>query len=321
MNRLGDINIFTIKVFVMVYESLNSLSVANSLNVAPSKVSRCLSAMRHAMDDKLFIRRQYGFEPTPLADKLYPYFQQVLCLCSQASENCERNQTQLKHSFVISAPPTLSNRLAARLKRVAAEHEFDLALHVRPLTSNAYDELVQHRTDLLITFKPCDKEQTESTFIATGNQVYLVGRQDHAIWQRPTTNFLQAMVNYPFLITECTAFNDRIDPLELYAMDHGQQLHLAGKASALSEVSEYLLDSDALSFIGSHCAARFLGHMPGLRAQPLTSVEYDLLHERQSRPEYYCVTRKDDSQLPKWLIEEVQHFVRDNVTEIAEQAA
>ncbi|SHH94784.1 LysR family transcriptional regulator [Ferrimonas marina] len=317
MNRLRDINIFTIKVFVMVYESLNSLSVANSLNVPPSKISRCLSALRHALDDKLFIRRQYGFEPTPMADKLYPYFQQMLTLCDQATENCERNQGQAKRNYVVCAPPTLSNRLAAILRKKAGENNFDLSLNVRPLTTNSGDDLIQSRADLLLAMKPCEKEQTDSQHVSMGEMTYVVGRKDHPIWQRPRHNMLQAIISYPFLITECAAFNDRIDPLELYAMDHGLKLELAGKASALSEVSEFLEESDALTFIGSHCAAEFLDAMPQIRAQTLSPVEYELLHERQTQPNYYSITRRDDSGLPPWFRDAVHEFIRGNVSALA----
>ncbi len=315
MDKMRDINLFTVRVFVMVYESLNSLSVANALNVAPSKISRCLSALRHALGDPLFIRRQYGFEPTPTADKLYPYFQQILCLLGQINENTNDTTTPPKRHYVLYAPPTLSCRLGAVLKRRADEEEKELSLSVRPLSASGSDDLLQGRADLMLSFKASEKERLCSRFIATGELLYVVAREDHPIWQRPPNNMLDAIINYPFLVTECPAFNDRIDPLELYAMDQGRQLTLAGKAGVLSEVSDYLMDSDAITFIGSRTAAEYLAHFPGIRIRQMSDPEFQLLHDRCPPPNYYMVGRKEEGSIPAWLVGALCEFVHDSVTE------
>lgn len=314
MDKMRDINLFTIRVFVMVYESLNSLSVANALNVAPSKISRCLSALRHALGDPLFIRRQYGFEPTPTADKLYPYFQQILCLLGQINENTGEAGTAPQRHYIIYAPPTLSCRLGTVLKKRAAEERQELSLSVRPLSATGPEDLLQGRADLMLSFKASEKERLDSRFIATGERLYIVARDDHPIWQRPPNNMLDAIINYPFLVTECPAFNDRIDPLELYALDQGRQLKLAGKAGVLSEVSDYLMDSDAITFIGATTAAEYLQHFPGVTMREMSEPEFNLLHDRCPPPNYYVIGRKEEGAVPEWLMTSLCDFVHESVT-------
>ncbi|MBY5993586.1 LysR family transcriptional regulator [Ferrimonas balearica] len=313
MDKLRDINLFTIRVFVMVYESLNSLSVANSLNVAPSKVSRCLGALRHALGDQLFIRRQYGFEPTPTADKLYPYFQQIMCLAGQVCQSAGDQPSQQQH-YIVYAPATLSCKLASELKRHAVLKQQELSLSVRPLSASGPDDILQGRADLMLSFKPSEKERLESRFIATGERLFVVARDEHPIWHRPANNMLDAIINYPFLVTECPAFNDRIDPLELYAMDHGRQLKIAGKAGVLSEVSDYLMESDAITFIGARQAAEFMQHIPGVSIREMSEPEFALLHDRCPPPKYYAIRRKEDGALPDWLLECVCELVTQSVT-------
>ncbi|MBY6188208.1 LysR family transcriptional regulator [Marinobacter hydrocarbonoclasticus] len=314
MDKMRDINLFTIRVFVMVYESLNSLSVANALNVAPSKISRCLGALRHALGDPLFIRRQYGFEPTPTADKLYPYFQQMLCLLGQINDSTNGTSTAPQRHYVIYAPPTLSCRLGTALKKSASEAGKELSLSVRPLSASGPEDLLQGRVDMMLSFKASEKERLDSRFIAAGELLYIVARDDHPIWQRPANNMLDAIINYPFLVTECPAFNDRIDPLELYALDQGRQLKLAGKAGVLSEVSDYLIDSDAITFIGARTAAEYLDHFPGVSIRQMSEPEFQLLHDRCPPPNYYLVARKEEGSVPPWLIEALCDFVHNSVT-------
>ncbi len=311
MDKLKDINLFTIRVFVMVYESLNSLTVANALNVAPSKVSRCLGSLRHALGDPLFIRRQYGFEPTPAADRLYLYFQQIIGLADQV---CAGAQPSPQKHYVLCAPATLSCKLASQLRHQAALEQQELSLSVRPLTASGTDDLLQGRADLMLTFKPSGKERLESQLIATGERLFVVARDKHPIWQRPANNMLDAIINYPFLVTECPAFNDRIDPLERYALDHGRQLKIAGRAGVLSEVSDSLMESDAITFIGAQQAAEFMEHIPGISIRELSEPEFFLLHERCPPPQYYRVRRREDSALPAWLLECVSTLVTRSVT-------
>ncbi len=313
MNKLRDINLFSIIIFVKVYESLNAQAVATALQVPPSKISRSLGTLRHALNDVLFIRRQYGFEPTPMADRLYPYFQQMLSILDTVENTTTPSALKPHKHYTLLAPATLTCRLGTALKARAEQEPGKVSLTIKTMSNCGCDDLVQGQADLMLNFKASDKSRLTSRLIASGELLFVIANEKHPIWRCPPNQMLDNIIQYPFLITECPFFNDRIDPLELYAIDQGRRLDVIGNVDSLSEVTEYIENSDAVTFVGLRVSADYLAHFPGIKAQQLNDAEFEKLHKRAPPPNYYLVTRNEDDELPKWLIDEISGFIASSV--------
>lgn len=67
-----------VRVFVAIYETRSLTLTAERLFVTQSAVSQSLARMREQFDDPLFERTGRGMRPTPLADAVFPVFQESL---------------------------------------------------------------------------------------------------------------------------------------------------------------------------------------------------------------------------------------------------
>ncbi len=304
---------FTIRVFVQVYDAHSAQPVAQALGVSPAKISRCLASLREITGDPLFVRRQSGLEATPMANRLYPGFAQVLCKASQVALQLEA-PTQNEHDhFMILAPAPLTCRLASQIKKRADGLGTPLALSVRPLPVGGGDGLLREDNQMLIQCLPSGRENLQSRFIATGEQLFVVARASHPIWLSPPNNMLDGMLQYPYLITECPAFSERLDPLERYALSSGRHLAVAGRVSALSEVNDGLQESDAFTLVSTQMASDFLSHIPGLKSRRLSDAEFGLLHHDIAPPSYYLITRSEANNIPDWLVSSLCELVSESV--------
>lgn len=313
MNNMNEINVFYMRVFTSLYENKNAMSVAKSLDVAPSKISRCLSSLRHTLNDQLFIRRQYGFEATAMADKLYPCFQQLLATVEQVEHISHPEQANVERELTIHAPATLRNCLFTRLQQALSQQGLHYSLNVKPLSEHTPDELLQQGSDLVLAFQPSESEQCDSHFIAKGEQLFLIAHEDHPLFSRPDGEMLEQCLNYPFVIVDCPAFNDKVDPLELYAIERQRNIKIAGHMSGLSEAANHLRQTDNFTFVASSCAAEFFNDFPELKARRFTQPEFDQLHERSDVPLYYAIQRKS-APVPPTVIQALDQLIGPCVT-------
>ncbi|TKB48687.1 LysR family transcriptional regulator [Ferrimonas sediminicola] len=309
MNRLNEVSIFSFQVFVLVYESLNSMTVAQALNVPGSKISRTLNQLRHALDDPLFHRKQYGFEPSEMAVKLYPEMKRMLDLASQACSLDVDERSRLQQEVVVTAPSAICVGLLQHLKGVAEQHHHYFTFIVRPTTYHMEREIRQGEVDLAISNENIAAEGVECEFITCANGVYLVGQQAHPIWRDDSGPRLDEIIRHPFIVNGMPAFNDRIDPLEVYAREAGRELRVESKISGMTELVDQLLSGHALSFVGQRHAVDLLRRIDGIQSRRLPDDQFALLHQRMGAPGYYLLSSSRRHCYPDWLIEAIRQFV------------
>lgn len=69
-NRLWNISIQQIQIFIKAVELRNFTKVAEHFNFTPSMVSKTISSLEHEMDIQLFVRKPHELTPTPAASLL-----------------------------------------------------------------------------------------------------------------------------------------------------------------------------------------------------------------------------------------------------------
>ncbi|WP_169307085.1 LysR family transcriptional regulator [Ferrimonas sediminicola] len=313
MDRLKDINIFSFQVFVLVYESLNSLSVAQTLNVPASKISRCLNSLRHALDDPLFYRKQYGFEPSEMATRIYPEMKKILELAGQACSVDQDENNRLKQELTIACPTGLCVKLSRRLQEQAREHGQHFTFIVKPINHHVDNEIQHGNVDVAISFESSHSEGVKSEFVTKGTGLYVVGNHRHPLWQRSPQPQLKEIIDYPFIVADCPAFNDRIDPLEVYANDIDRHLDVEVKVSGLTELADQLESTSSLTFVGQKYAAEFLNRMSDLEVRRLPQDQFELLHQRMGVPSYYLLSPPRGRNLPDWLLPAMSEFITSSV--------
>ncbi|BDY03473.1 LysR family transcriptional regulator [Ferrimonas sp. YFM] len=313
MKRLNDVSIFSFQVFVLVYESLNSMTVAQALNVPASKVSRILNQLRHALDDPLFHRKQYGFEPSEMAVRIYPEMKRVLELAEQACSLDLDEHSRIKREVCIAAPSGLRVGLSLYLNKLAEQHNQSCTFVVKPTNYYVERDIRQGEIDLSISNEASVADGVNSRFITQSNSVFVVGCQHHPIWQVDEDNMLEEIIRFPFVVNGIPAFNDRIDPLEVYARDLGRELKIEARVCDIAELANQLLDTQSLSFVGGLPAVTLLQRIEGIRVQRLPPGQMELLHGRMGAPNHFLLSSSRQHSYPEWLIDAIFDYVSDSV--------
>ncbi|MBT1444844.1 LysR family transcriptional regulator [Shewanella sp. JM162201] len=301
-------------VFKSVYETGSAKSVAELYGISQPKVSRYLLQLRETFSDSLFIRKNTGFVPTAKAHSLYPLVCDMVALSGKLEKLAHQ---EVLRRCVIALPPTLSVGLAEYLEAVPGMSELGLSMSVKPGRRTICEDIIQGTTCIAITHRDCTQNleckhlssKLSVEPIAEGEMLFVVSRSDSALWQAPLT--LEAIGCYPFVVTQLPGFNDLTDPFERFCELEGLSLTTLQRASDLATLTEILTGSNAVSFLGSASAARFVERFPGLKAEMLPAAEYQRLHRAVPRPRYSLITRLDRKpMIPPLLLSTIHEYVK-----------
>ncbi|WP_169307084.1 LysR family transcriptional regulator [Ferrimonas sediminicola] len=313
IDKLKDINLFVIRVFCLVFQHGNSIAVASILDVPPSKISRSLNALRQSFSDPLFIRRQHGFEPTPLSCRLYP----ILCRLLGESESVaaishyqEMDQHQNLH---IATPPQLAINLIQRVRRASESHDDPHSVHLRMFHDSSLDDLAANRTDAVISFTPAERDGVISKAIASPKKVYLVARENHPVWDNPV---LEEIARYPQILYGNSCYPNSQSPMKFYCRRRGLPFKLDSIASDMGSVAHSLLESDALSLLEFASCANFFREFKGIQAIQLCSKQFDELVTYKTPKTVYLWLRHDSERrvtTPYWLQQTLEQHIRHSL--------
>lgn len=313
MSKLSVNNLFDIQVFVLLYESLNASSVSQTLGVPSSKVSRSLKSLRHSLNAPLFIRKQQGFERSPLADDIYPKMKRIVNLAKHCDKIEAVTRSARKRELVIACPPTLSLNLLSHLQERAREGQASYLFHVKPCTSNVAELLKQQHVDIAVTYSAYNSEQLCSNLISQSDSYVLVARSKHPLISRDEPLNIDDIFDYPYISFSGNELNDVIDPIECYALDTERELNLAVKVCFLADLMLQLEQSDAIALLSYRGAIEFLCQRGDIGALPLDDELNKLINQRNGQGHYYLTQMRKDRTYPDWIGDEVKSYIKANM--------
>ncbi|WP_267873495.1 LysR family transcriptional regulator [Ferrimonas sediminicola] len=311
MDSLCEITLFNILVFVRLYTVLNSQVVAKTLQVPPSKISRALASLRQNLGDPLFIRRQYGFQATPMATRIFPEMERLL-QHAQALARQLQPASEERQRVVLSVPAPLRAGLTQHLNFSCRRHEAAIDVVTRTWSGPVTEEMGRNQVDIGVFCSQQGYPKMGSELVAENRATYLVGAADHEIWKEaPLT--LEALLRYPQVVTEMTEINDEEDMLERAARALGRELIPVARVNSLAELVEMVVDSPNLSQVCGSQAVGFLRSVHGIRVQRLPEEVRETvlrLNFGERVPGFHMLQRTGH-RAPPWLVESVREFVRD----------
>ncbi len=311
MDKLCELTLFNILVFVRLYGTLNSQAVAKHLQVPPSKVSRALASLRQSLGDPLFIRRQYGFEATPVATRIFPEMEQLLKHAKALSRQLHPVE-QEKLKVVLSVPAPLRAGLTQHLNYSCHEHQASIDLVTRTWGAGVLEDMERNQVDIGVFCSAHGYPKMGSELVAENQASYLVGCAGHDIWQEaPLT--LEALMSYPQVVTEMTEVNTEEGLLQRTARAMGQELLVEARVNSLAELVEMVADSENLSVVCGSQAVGFLRSVYGIRVQRLPEELRRVVvkHNFGEQMPGFHMLQRPGHQAPAWLVESVREFVRD----------
>ncbi|WP_299802797.1 LysR family transcriptional regulator [uncultured Shewanella sp.] len=316
-----DVDVKALVIFKSVYETGCCGETSRQFRISNSKVTRYLSSLREYYQDSLFIRKKEGFIPTARAKAIYPKICEISELLSDISvtEIC----LTPKKECTIAVPPTLSVGLPEFIDCELESCSLSASTHIKHVRPQTCEEMLQGGMCLAVIQDDDHgtqealkryKSTLMATPIGTGQFVYIVAREEHPVWFSGLS--LVDIAHYPFVVTAIEGFNDIRDPLEAYCEQNQLALGSVYKTHSLAGLITKLRSSDAISFLGTHCAADFVGVIHGLKAVRMCAEQYELLHSVIGKPSYSLLSRCDHAcNCPEGFVGGIKAYILEQITD------
>ncbi|QBF83780.1 LysR family transcriptional regulator [Shewanella maritima] len=157
------LNLNLIKVFLSLYESLNTYRTAKQLNLSQPAISRHLQKLRYAFNDPLFVKVHKGLKPTNkahfLAEKLPEIWRDLEEVINHEEEfQIEKLSGQLNIALHPLYIDLLSDKLFIELKQRAS----NVQLVISVWSNDTEAQLLEGKLDFGITIDPLDMSKEVS---------------------------------------------------------------------------------------------------------------------------------------------------------------
>jgi len=144
-----DLNWDDMRYFLALCRTGSMVAAANDLKVTHGTISRRLTALEETLQTRLFERTGKGCQPTPAAERLLPYAEQMESSALYLEENVAGGNKLLKGTIRIGAPDGFGNCfLAPRVGRFQDRYP---GLDVELLAVPMYFSLTKREIDISIT--------------------------------------------------------------------------------------------------------------------------------------------------------------------------
>ncbi|WP_298443965.1 LysR family transcriptional regulator [uncultured Ferrimonas sp.] len=300
-------------VFESISRHLNAGLAANELGMSNSTISRHLANLREVFQDVLFIRRAHGFVPTDKASQILPLVTQLLA----DYDNLRKRHTQFdpasaKEHFTIYAFNEFTYATNRIVNDLILPQAPSLSFEVRTLSMDCRREIENGDIDFAVVYENLVSDRLVCDLFSPTEEMYLVAKADHQIFQREIT--LERLYRYPYF--ELDNFGDVCCPLlASVAQQQQQTLEVAGYIDNLAALCRHLQDSNATSMSCNVFSKEFLGMVNNIRTERLPDeITKTLLAEiNVGRPvgNYLVYSQINQSACHTWVKQQLFNGLKD----------
>ncbi len=310
-DKLLNLDYMTLLVFLRLYELQSGKLTAEYFNVPQSKISRCLSRLREAFDDQLFIKKASGLEITDKSQYFYPILKRIEINQIDLAQEIEKKYENLNNVIVIKAPSGFTNGVLRKLYNCHCIKDCVKSAVLQDNSLNDEEMLLNNQCDVLITCNQSTHVGIKSQEICEVIQTFVVARHDHPIWDDVYKPILDRVLDFPIILTEILHFNSEITntPLKQFADDRKRELQIAAKTNNLHEISDFLIGTDAVTLMVSQGAVDHLTSDDSIRAQIIPQVERVELMRKKPNMILYMQTRKNERKLTECVKNKIAELI------------
>ncbi|CAM4138174.1 LysR family transcriptional regulator [Shewanella sp. JBTF-M18] len=285
LKKISELDVFCLMVFKVIFQTGHANIAAKQLNVSAPKISRCLNMLRATFDDELFYRRQLGLKPTPMAEFLYePVCQFCEAVLKIEQSISEKSSELASDRLRIAVTSSIMASLSLAFARSDAKTAFS-QLQFVIWGDDSADQIHNGELDMGVTFDACNEHSLSVETLGCLSSVCLAANEEHAIWTQSEPLTLETICRHPFLCLDGKGFNDKIDPLEVFARQNGADIDCIERVSSRDEWYSHLLTMNSVAFLP--CSeAEICGALPGIRVVRLSDEEVARLHGESMSPQY-----------------------------------
>jgi len=254
LKKVNRLDYFTLMVLIGLVELKNGSAVADKLHTTQSKVSRALNCLREVLDDELFIRQKYGFEPNSVALRIYPMAQSILEQYDKMiSTTC--NTVVAPYQLTVAAHEQWSMMVLNCVTHQCYCVEGGVNVHVLPWSDTVSEQLCLGKIDCSISIDPIRHEMVDDVNIGDITHFFLVARVGHPILT--STDPLTDMFDYKIGLVNSNWHNNKLHRIEEYAHEQGIKIRVALKSPSLRMVIDHASKSDDVCVLSSAVAYEY----------------------------------------------------------------
>jgi len=254
LKKVNRLDYFTLMVLIGLVELKNGSAVADRLHTTQSKVSRALNCLREVLDDELFIRQKYGFEPNSVALRIYPMAQSILEQYDKIiSATC--NTVVAPYELTVAAHEQWSMMVFNCVTHQCCCVEGGVNVNVQPWSENVSERLCQGKIDCSISIEPIRHEMVDDVNIGNITHFFLVARVGHPILTSAAP--LSDIFDYKIGLVNSNLQNNRLHRIEEYAHEQGIKLRVALKSPSLRMIVDHASRTDDVCVLSSAMAYEY----------------------------------------------------------------
>ncbi|MDO6777133.1 LysR family transcriptional regulator [Shewanella sp. 3_MG-2023] len=310
-DKLQHLDYMTLLVFLRLYEFKSGKLTAEAFNVPQSKISRCLSRLRDAFDDPLFVKKVAGLEISDKAQRLYPIIKKIEINHLDLAQEIDKSNDKLDNKVVIHAPSGFTNGLLRNLYQCSCMSACVKSAVLQDNGPNDEEMLLNSQCDVVISCQASSHVGIQNQKICEVRDTFIVARDEHPIWNEIYKPILDRVLNYPVILTEVLHFNSDIEatPLKQFADSRKRELDVAAKTNNLNEISDFLVGTDAITLVVSQGAVDHLTQNEAIRAQMIPKTERAELMRNKPNMNLYMQTRKSERKLTDCVKHKIAQLV------------
>ncbi len=254
LKKVNRLDYFTLMVLIGLVELKNGSAVADRLHTTQSKVSRALNCLREVLDDELFIRQKYGFEPNSVALRIYPMAQSILEQYDKMISTT-RNSVVAPYQLKVAAHEQWSMMVLNCVTHQCFCVEGGVNVNVLPWSDTVSEQLCQGKIDCSISIEPIRHEMVDDVSIGDITHFFLVARVGHPILS--SADPLTDIFDFKIGLVNSNWHNNKPHRIEEYAHEQAINIQVALKSPSLRMVIDHASKSDDVCVLSSAVAYEY----------------------------------------------------------------
>ncbi|QYK00875.1 LysR family transcriptional regulator [Shewanella psychrotolerans] len=248
LKKVSRLDYFTLQVFIGLIELKNGSAVADRMQTTQSKISRSLTCLREVLEDELFVRQQYGFEPNQVALKIYPMVQTVLEQYDKIVATTIDKGTE-PYQLSVATYEQWSLMAMNCVHETCHCIEGGVSINILPWTDNIAQRLCQGKIDCSISTEPINHTMVNNYKLGDISYFFIVARTGHPILT--SSQPLVDLFNYPLALVNTNLHEQQAHPIEEYATAHNLNIKIALKSPSLRMLVDHVCHCDDIALLSS----------------------------------------------------------------------
>ncbi|MCI5851808.1 MAG: LysR family transcriptional regulator [Sutterellaceae bacterium] len=280
--NFDQITFHQLKVFLSLYKTRSASKAAEEMKVTNSSITRTISSLRNAFDDKLFVRTNKGFELTDKAMKLGPYIEQLVADCRGLDKEFSGFiPAESDSRFEILAYDEFSFATQKVIREDILPEAPRMVFNVKILNSDCVPDIVSGRVDFAVVYEGFYDKRLNFECFAHTKDIYLLFRKGHPLDGKKDFS-VEELSKYKVL--EIDNYSDLACPLLVdVCRQAGDLMGVSGYTESVASAFQILSQTDSVTVVCNQFTLDFADKVSSLSYIKLPRRILERIREMRSQ--------------------------------------